>query len=112
MVSRDVPDSGQVSIERQLGDVVGTVRMAVSAIEALRETVERLAERAAFRADLEALRGEMHRQMEDLENELQRQRGSASQVQKWVWMAMGGLAVITFIVNIVKPALTVTVGGG
>jgi type VI protein secretion system component VasF len=111
MVGRDVPDPGQVSIERQLGDVVGTVRMAVSAIEALRETVERLAERAAFRADLEALRSEMRREMEDLEVQLQRQSSSASHVQKWVWMAMGGLAVITFIVNILKPALTVTMGG-
>ena len=110
MVGRDGPDPGQVSIERQLGDVVGTVRMAVSAIEALRETVERLAERAAFRADLEALRSEMHRQVEDLESEVERQRSSAGQVQKWVWMAMGGLAVVTFIFNVLRPAIRLSVG--
>jgi hypothetical protein len=111
MISRDGPDPGQVSIERQLGDVVGTVRMAVSAIEALRETVERLAERAAFRADLEALRTEMHREVEELATELQRQRSSNNQVQRWVWMAMGGLAVVTFIFNVLRPALRVSLGG-
>lgn len=116
-------ETSQVSIERQLGDVVGTVRMAVSAIDTLRETVERLAERAAFRSDLEAVKGDLHRQIEDakseaernkmvMSQELERQRSSFSSIQRWVWMAMGGLAVISFTLNWARPAIMAATGVG
>lgn len=113
--------SGQSSnIERQLGEVVGTVRMAVAAIETMRDTVERLAERAAFRADLEALRidlrrdisdmemrlehyqGEMERQRQAYQEALERQRGPVSVIQRWMWMVIGGSAVVVSLLAFFK----------
>lgn len=113
---------GSVSIERQLGDVVGTVRMAVAAIETLRETVEKLAERAAFRADLEAVKTDLHRQIEDLKNQntetkrladekVEKLRTAHSATQKWIAMATGGLMVVTTLLTLFGPAIRAKFGG-
>jgi FtsZ-binding cell division protein ZapB len=102
---------GVPNIERQLGDVVGTVRMAVAAIETLRETVERLAERAAFKADLEGMKSEYHRRIEDVNRANQELEKKHAITQRWMWMSMGVLAAFIFAANFLKPVILHTFGG-
>lgn len=53
-------DAGtNAGIERQLGEVVGTLRATVQGLDHVRQSLERLGERAAFKGDLEALRTEL-----------------------------------------------------
>lgn len=95
--------SGTSSLERQLGEVVGTMRMTVNAVESLRESVEKLAERSAFRADLDAARHEwsdrFERERSERKEEQVSDRAKFSELQRRVYIASGALAALAFIAN-------------
>jgi hypothetical protein len=99
------------SIERQLGEVVGTVRMTVAAIDNLRISVERLTERAAFRSDVDAVRDELRGEIEVLRENLSKRDSEIRKAQIWMATVTGiGLA-ITALMKFVDFGLRVTVGG-
>ncbi len=92
------------SIERQLGEVVGTLRMTVAGMESLKESVERLTERAAFRGDVEALRAEQTEDIKKLNRKV-------DTLQRWMWVCVGGGTVFAGAVAFfIKPIIRVTLG--
>jgi len=92
------------SIERQLGEMVGTVKMTVTAVDNLRQSVERLVERAAFKGDLDSLRREIATDLDGLKAEIKAEREKIGGLQRTVWLASGGAFVIGLLLKFVDFA--------
>jgi len=106
MSAREMTDPvTAASIDRQLGEMVGTVRMTVTAMENLRLSVERLTERAAFKGDLEMVRAELSKELEaartELKAELKSEKVKIDGLQKWMWLCMGGSTVLATVLRYV-----------
>lgn len=112
----------QAPSSRELGEVIGTLKMTVVAVENLRETVDRLVQRAAFKSDIEQLRADQSEQLGDLRVQLREEmdelkaEGDAikdriSALQRLVWIGTGILLTVSFIGRFVTFPARIVVGG-
>lgn len=119
MVTETNPDPG---VRRELGEVVGTLRMTVNAVDQLRETVEhlresvqRVVERAAFKSDLESLRSDTERQFEasrtDVLKALEGANKKLATLEKWMWTMGGIIVALGFIGRFIQFPARIVLGG-
>lgn len=115
--------NADANMRRELGEVVGTLKMTVNAVdqlregvEHLRESVQRVVERAAFKSDLEAVRSEFIKEIDDLRLEGVKANEATNTkiavLQKWMWMGMGALAAIGAIGRFIRFPARIVFGGG
>lgn len=113
MTEKEAAEAG--AIRRELGEVVGTLKMTVATVDKLTESVERLVERAAFKADLEALKGELHdmaaKDRIDSIKEIDSLKSKVAGLQKWMWMGMGALATIGALGKFIQFPARIVFGG-
>jgi hypothetical protein len=91
-------------IEQQLGEVVGTLRATVKSLEGLRITVDRLAERMAYKDDLERLRGDMQRELDGLKRESGQEKAKVDSLRQMIWLFTGGGIVVGYLLKFVDVA--------
>lgn len=103
------------SVEQQLGEVVGTVKMLTTTVDNLRQSIEKLTERAAFKSDVEAVKLELTQEfdqkIDDLQNELDKEKTKVSKLQTIMYMVWGGSAVLGFLFKFVDLGIRVHIGG-
>lgn len=117
-------------LELQLGEMIGTVKMTVNSIETLRISIERLAERAAFKGDVDSLRIEMvdrlarisaqierddanaHQSVLDLERDFSDLSEKVTTLQKIVYVGTGVILVLGFLSKFVEIPVSMSIGGG
>ena len=96
---------------QQLGEVIGTLRMTVEGLKETRASIEKLAERAAFKADLEQMQRDLLEKIEDLGEAVAGANAKASQVQRMMWMGTGAFALLTFLLRFIEIPARLTIGG-
>lgn len=123
MANHDINDPGTAAgIERQLGEVVGTVRMTVTAIESLRQSIERLAEKSAFKGDLDQTRVSFAEDLRKTETRMQDEITSLSgsvnslkskvdQMKTLFASITGGAVVLGVLLKFVDFGVKITFGG-
>jgi hypothetical protein len=110
------------STEHQLGEIVGTLRMTVTAVENLRVTVERLANTAVLKVDLDGhramIRDEIATRLQAsseretrLLKQLEELQAKVGSVQRWMWMLMGGGTTLMLLSRLVSIPVKLTIGG-
>lgn len=101
---------GLSKLELQLGEMIGTVKMTVGAIETLRQTVERLTERAAFKNDLDAVQVDIQRRLDKTDDDVRENKVKLSEeikslsdkisgLQRWMWICIGAATVLGILLR-------------
>jgi hypothetical protein len=102
-------------IERQLGEVIGTLKATVQGLETLRLSVERLTERAAFKGDLDSMRVEILSQITkmrvELENEIAGEKKKMDAMRLWIATATGVGIAVGFILKFIDFGFRISIGG-
>lgn len=104
-MSDDRMPGTQDQVTHQLGEVAGILRMTVVGLENVRQSVERLTERAAFKADVEALRHDMEREIGAINAGREKDKTDinklVNELQRWMWVCVGGASIVAVILGMI-----------